>query len=53
MNAFRPVLFFAIVLLLVGLACSTVTGGGGDTPPVETEEPVQTPETTRKNLCDV
>lgn len=49
MNAFRPVLFFAIVLLLVGLACSAVTGGGGDTPPVETEEPVRIPETEQSS----
>lgn len=45
MKAFRPVLFLAIVLMLVGLACSAVTGGG-DTPepPVVTEEPVQVTE---------
>lgn len=43
MKAFRPVLFLALVLLIVGLACSAVTGGD-DTPPpppVETEEPIQ------------
>lgn len=31
MKALRPVLFLAVILLLVGLACSAVTGGG-DTP---------------------
>jgi hypothetical protein len=40
MKAFRPVLFLALILLIVGLACSALTGGG-DTPPVVTEEPVQ------------
>ena len=42
MKAFRPVLFLALILLVVGLACSALTGGG-DTPPppVVTEEPVQ------------
>lgn len=40
MKALRPVLFLAIVLMLVGLACSAVTGGGTEEP-VVTEEPVQ------------
>jgi hypothetical protein len=43
MRTFRPVLFLAIVLMLVGLACSALAGGG-DTPPeqpVVTEEPIQ------------
>ena len=42
MKALRPVLFLAIVMLLVGLACSAVSGGG-DTPsqPVATQEPAQ------------
>lgn len=42
MKAFRPVLFLALILLIVGLACSAVTGGE-DTPPppVVTEEPVE------------
>lgn len=48
MKAFRPMLFLAAMLLIVGLACSAV-GGGGDTPsqPVVTQEPVQVnPPTT-------
>ena len=44
MKTFRPMLFLATVLMVVGLACSAITGGG-DTPaqPVVTEEPVQEP----------
>ncbi len=40
MKALRPILFLAIVLMLVGLACSALTGGGTEEP-VPTEEPVQ------------
>src|SRR5829696_6035828 len=42
MKAFRPMLFLAAILLIIGLACSAV-GGGGDTPsqPVATQEEVQ------------
>jgi hypothetical protein len=45
MKAPRPVLFLAIVLMLVGLACSAVTGGG-DTPepPAATQVPVNVTE---------
>lgn len=43
MKALRPVLFLAIVLMLVGLACSAVTGGGTEQP-VVTEEPIQVTE---------
>lgn len=43
MKPFRPVLFFALFMLVVGLACSAVTGGGGEAPaqPTATEEPVE------------
>lgn len=53
MRTFRPVLFLAIVLMLVGLACSSVTGGG-DTPeqPVTTEEPVQVQPPTAEPPTD-
>lgn len=47
MKAFRPILFLAAILLIVGLACSAV--GGGDSPPAQpaTQEPVQVnPPTT-------
>ena len=42
MKAIRPMLFLAVILLVVGLACSAVTGGG-DTPPQPevTDAPVQ------------
>jgi hypothetical protein len=45
MKALRPMLFLVIVLMIVGLACSAISGGGGDTPsqPVVTEAPVQQP----------
>jgi hypothetical protein len=55
MKALRPILFLAIVLMLVGLACSALTGGG-DTPaqPVVTEEPVQVdPPTTAPEPTEV
>lgn len=55
MKAVRPILFLAIVLMLVGLACSALTGGG-DTPtqPVVTEEPVQVnPPTNTPEPTDV
>lgn len=38
MKALRPMLFLAAMLLIVGLACSAVTGGG---PPAEPEQPAQ------------
>lgn len=42
MKAFRPVLFLVLIMLVVGLACSTVTGGRDvPTQPVATQEPVQ------------
>ena len=41
MKSFRPVLFLALVLLIVGLACSAVTGADDTPPPPVTEEPVQ------------
>lgn len=43
MKPFRPMIFFAIVLLVVGLACSALSGGSGDTPsePPVTEQPVE------------
>jgi len=42
MKSLRPLLFFVAILMVVGMACSALTGGG-DTPsqPVVTEEPVQ------------
>lgn len=43
MKALRPVLFLAIVLVLVGLACSAVSGGATEQPPA-TEEPTQVTE---------
>ena len=44
MKTFRPILFLAIVLMLVGLACSALSGGG-NTPeqPVVTEPPTKPP----------
>jgi hypothetical protein len=41
MKAFRPVLFLTLILLVVGLACSALTGGGDTPPQVVTEPPVQ------------
>jgi hypothetical protein len=42
MKAFRPVLFLAVILLVVGLACSALTGDGEPSPqPEVTEAPVQ------------
>ena len=50
MKAFRPILFLAAVLLVVGLACSAVSGGISPTQPVATavqvEPTVSNPPTT-------
>ena len=43
MKAFRPVLFLAVVMLLVGLACSAVSGGGDTPSQPATQEPVEQP----------
>lgn len=42
MKTFKPLLFFAGILLVTGLACSAL-GGGGNTPsqPTQVEQPVQ------------
>jgi hypothetical protein len=44
MKTFRPLLLFAALLLIVGLACNA-TGGGGDAPaqPEQPEQPAQQP----------
>ncbi len=44
MKSLRPLLFFTLILIVVGMACSLLSGGG-DTPsqPVATQEPVQQP----------
>lgn len=39
MKHYRPMIFFMTLLLFMSLACSAVTGGGGQTSP--TEEPAQ------------
>ena len=41
MKPLRPLLFFMILLLLVGLACSTLTGGPNPTQPPPPTQPVQ------------
>lgn len=42
MKAFRPVLFLALVLLIIGLACNAVAGTEEvPPPPVVTEEPIE------------
>ena len=41
MKAFRPILFLAAVLLVVGLACSALSGGISPTQPVETAVQVE------------
>jgi hypothetical protein len=56
MKNFRPLILFAIFVLVVGLACSALSGGGGDTPsqpqqpqqvepqaPAPTDEPAPAP----------
>lgn len=43
MRTFRPVLLLTIVLMLVGLACSALSGGTPEPPPA-TQEPVQPTE---------
>jgi len=41
MKNFRPLILFVILLLIVGMACSAVSGGGGDTPSQpQKDEPV-------------
>jgi len=39
MKTFRPLIFFVILLLIVGMACSAVSGGGGDAPQPAQDEP--------------
>ena len=42
MKTFRPMIFLVFILLIVGLACSAVTGGGNaPTQPPATQEPAQ------------
>ena len=42
MKTFRPMIFLAFILLIVGLACSAVTGAGNaPTQPPATQEPAQ------------
>ncbi len=42
MKTFRPMLFLVFILLIVGLACSAVSGGGNaPTQPAATQEPAQ------------
>ena len=43
MKALRPVLFLTVVILLAGLACSALSGGGTPSQPVATQEPVEQP----------
>ena len=43
MKTFRPVLFLAIVLMIVGMACSALSGGGTPEPPAVTEAPTEAP----------
>jgi hypothetical protein len=45
MKAFRPILFLAIVLMIVGLACSALAGGGAPSQPPATQPPVNNPPT--------
>ena len=42
MKPLKPVFFFTALILLVGLACSAL-GGGGDTPPTQSQPPTQEP----------
>ncbi|HSG41787.1 MAG TPA: hypothetical protein VLA72_01415 [Anaerolineales bacterium] len=39
MKNFRPLIFFVILLLIVGMACNAVTGDGGDAPQSQPDEP--------------
>lgn len=41
MKNFRPLILFVVLLLIVGMACSAVSGGGGETPSQpQKDEPV-------------
>ena len=40
MKNFRPLILFVVLLLIVGMACNAVAGGGDPPQPVQ-EEPVQ------------
>ena len=43
MKTFRPLLFFAALLLLVGLACQALSGGGGNPATQQPAEPTEPP----------
>ena len=46
MKALRPIVFLAAILLVVGLACSALSGGGSPAQPPATQAPVNNPPTT-------
>jgi len=46
MKNFRPLIFFVILLLVIGMACSAVTGDGDAPSQPQQEEPVQAEEDT-------
>ena len=50
MKALRPILFFAAILLVIGLACSAVSGGNSPAQPeataIQVEPTVSNPPTT-------
>jgi hypothetical protein len=41
MKNFRPLIFFVMFVLLIGLACSAVSGGGNNLPPTQPPQPQQ------------
>jgi len=41
MKTFRPLIFLVILLLIVGMACNALSGGGGDTPSQPQQDPPQ------------
>ena len=43
MKNFRPLIYFAVFVLIVGLACSALSGGGDEPAQPQPQEPVQPP----------
>ena len=42
MKTFKPFFFFVALLLVVGLACNALSGGGNNVPPTQPQQPEQT-----------